>query len=353
MSKILEKFVHKQLLDHLERNNMLFRHQFGFHPKRSTELAVTLFIDYIRKEADKGSLTGAIFIDLSKAFDTVSYASVLNKLPSFGISGNEFLWFTDYLFNRTHVVQCNGVFSEAIPLSCGVPQGSILGPLLFLIQFNAAYKVPKHSKIITYADDAVIYMSSTSLDEMEKKLSEDLTSLKSWFDKNELIINLKKGKTESMIFGTSKRLNKLKSKVMEIKLNGEKINGTSNYKYLGIHLDQTLIFEDHFRKTYKQAASRLNLLRKIRSLVDCLTAELIYRTMIMPLVSYCGLIFMGCSQSYKKRSEYIECKAKSVIKAHNANIDLHIPTIDSMIKKRACSLVFDILQSNVCGAMQG
>ena len=183
MSKILEKFVHKPLSDHLERNNLLFGHQFGFRSKRSTELAVTLFTDYIRKEADKGSLTGAIFIDLSKAFDTVSHASVLNKLPSFGISGKEFLWFIDYLFNRTQVVKCNGVFSEAVPLSCGVPQGSILGPLLFLIQFNAAYKVLKHSKIITYADDTVIYMSSTSLDEMEKKLSEDLTSLKSWFEK--------------------------------------------------------------------------------------------------------------------------------------------------------------------------
>ena len=117
----------------------------------------------------------------------------------------------------------------------------------------------------------------------------------------------------------------------------KKINGTSNYKYLGIHLDQTLIFEDHFRKTYKQAASRLNLLRKIRSLVDSSTAELIYRTMIMPIFGYCGLIFMGCSRSYKKRIEYIECKAKSVLKSNNANIDLHIPTIDSMIKKRACS----------------
>ena len=134
-------------------------------------------------------------------------------------------------------------------MSCGVPQGSIIGPLLFLIEFNAAYKVLKHSNIITYADDTVIYMSSTSLDEMEKKLSEDLTNLKSWFDNNELIINLKKGKTESMIFGTSKRVNKLKSKVMEIELNGEKINGASSYKYLGIQLDQTLIFEDHFRKT--------------------------------------------------------------------------------------------------------
>lgn len=186
-------------------------------------------------------------------------------------------------------------------------------------------------------------MSSTSLDEMGKNLSEDLTSLKSWFDNNELIINLKKRKTESMIFWDIKRLNKLKSKVMAIVLNGGKTNRTTNYKYLEIHLDQSLIFEDHFRKTYKQAANRLSLPIKKNCLVDSSTAELTYRTMIVPNFGYCGLIFMGCSRSYKKRIEYIERKAKSVITLIYLYIFvvLYIPTIDSLIKKRACSLVFD------------
>ena len=140
-------------------------------------------------------------------------------------------------------------------------------------------------------------MSSSSLDKIKKKLSEDLTILKSFFDNNELIINMKKGKPESMIFGTSKRLNKLKARVVEIELNGGEINGTSNYKCLRIHLDQTLTFEDHFSKTYKQAASRLNLLQKTRGFVDSSTAELIYRTVVMSIFGYCGLIFLGCYQS--------------------------------------------------------
>ena len=187
----------------------------------------------------------------------------------------------------------------------------------------------------------------------KKKLSEGLTKPKSWFDSYELIINLRKGKTESIIFGTSKRRNKLNSKVMEIELNGIKINGTSNYKYLRIHLDQSLAFENHSSKTYKQAISRLSLLRKIRGFVDSSTAELIYRIMLMPIFGYCELIFLGCSQPYKKRINYIECKAKSVMTSHNANIDQHIPTIDSMIKKRACALVFHSLQSNACDVMKG
>ena len=291
MSKTLERVVHKQLMEHLERNSLLFKHQFGFRSKRSTELAVALFTDFIRKEADKGSLTGAIFIDLSNAFDTISHSSVLNKLPSFGICGKELMWFTDYLFNRTQVVHCNGLSSGVVPISCGVPQGLIIGPLLFLLQFNNVHKVLKHSQIITYADDTVMYMSSSSLNEIEKKLSEDLNSLKSWFDGNELVINLNKGKTETMIFGTSKRLNKLESREMEINLNGVKVSATSSYKYLGVHLDPTLNFEDHFNKIYKKATGRLNLLRRIRGLIDSSTAELIYKTVIMPVFGYCGLTF--------------------------------------------------------------
>ena len=117
-----------------------------------------------------------------------------------------------------------------------------------------------------------------------------------------------------MIFGTSKRLKKLESKVMEISLNGVEINGTSSYKYLGVHLDPTLNLEEHFNKIYKQAAGRLNLLRKIRGLIDSATAELIYRTMIMPIFGYCGFIFLARSQSYKNRIDSIKRRAAVVIK---------------------------------------
>ena len=139
-------------------------------------------------------------------------------------------------------------------------------------------------------------MSSSSLNEIGKKLS-----LRSWFDSNELVINLNKGKTETMIFGTSKRLNKLESREMEIILNGVKVSATSSYKYLGAHLDPTLNFEDHSNEIYKRATGRLNLLRRVGGLIDSSTAELIYKTMIMPVFGYCGLTFLARSQSHKNR----------------------------------------------------
>ncbi len=125
---------------------MLSEYQFDFRSHRSTELAVTYFIDHIRKEADNGNLTGAVFIDLSKAFDTVSHCGLLNKLPNYGIQDKELDWFTDYLFLRRQIVQFSGTLSEPNPVFTGVPQGSLIGPLLSLFTSMIHTKLYKHAK---------------------------------------------------------------------------------------------------------------------------------------------------------------------------------------------------------------
>ena len=116
---------------HLERHCLLFEYQFGFRSNRSTELAITYFTDLIRKEADNGKATGAVFNDLSKAFDTISHSVLLSKLSRYGVYDMELQWFTDYLFLRKQIVPFNGVLSKPNSINTGVPQGSILGSLLF------------------------------------------------------------------------------------------------------------------------------------------------------------------------------------------------------------------------------
>ena len=254
LSKILEKMVHKQLMKHLEFNGFLSEHQFGFRPNRSTELAVTFFTDLIRKEAEGGRATGAVFIDLSKAFDTISHSVLLEKLSRYEIQDNELNWFTNYLFLRKQIVQFKGVLSEPNPVFTGVPQGSILGPLLFLIHFNDVHKSLSYSKIITYADDTVIFTSLKDLDAIQHNLSEDISSLVSWFRDNELIINFREGKSEVMLLGTAKKLNGFDGNELNPSVNGSRIDTTTNYKYLGVHLDYTLNLDMHFCKTYKEAA---------------------------------------------------------------------------------------------------
>ena len=136
LSKLLEKAVHTQLSTFLERNNLLNDSQFGYRENRSTDLASALLIDSIRKNGDNGLLTGTLFLDLSKAFDTINHDLIIKKLASYGVGNHETNWFSDYLFCRSQTVIVGNQKSSKFNVSCGVPQGSILGPLIFLMFFN-------------------------------------------------------------------------------------------------------------------------------------------------------------------------------------------------------------------------
>ena len=159
-SKILEKAAHSQLSQFLEENNLLTECQFGYRQNRSTKLASTLLFDNIRSLIDNGKLVGAIYIDLTKAFDTIGHGVLLSKLQEYGIKGTALEWITNYLFNREESVYANGQFSSKQNMLSGVPQGSILGPLLFVIFYNDFPEYLKHCSCVMYADDTIIYVAA-------------------------------------------------------------------------------------------------------------------------------------------------------------------------------------------------
>ena len=194
ISKIIEKAIHRQLITYLDQHALLSHFQFGFRPKLSTELAATHLLDNIRKSVDDGKLVGAVFIDLSKAFDTISHSKLLKKLPKYGIDGKEYAWFKDYLFARKAVVSYNNCVSDEQELYSGVPQGSILGPLLFIMLFNDITDAIRHSRIVKYADDTVIDFADKDSKSTRSNLNEDMDLISSWLKENELIINMKGGK---------------------------------------------------------------------------------------------------------------------------------------------------------------
>ena len=173
------------------------------------------------------------FFNKARQYNAGVFSPLLEVIATLVCSANK--WFTDYLFFRKQTVQYNGVLSEPKPVFTGVPQGSILGPLLFIIHFNDANKPLQSSRIITYDDDTFIFTPSRNFDDIERNLKNDINNLSTWFRKNELIVNLKKGKTESMIFGTAKRLNRLQGKQLNLMVNRLPINSTTSYKYLGVH----------------------------------------------------------------------------------------------------------------------
>ena len=220
LSKLLEKAVHDQLLTFLESNELLNNSQFGYREKHSTQLASTLFVDEIRQAAEKGKMVGALFLDLSKAFDTISHDVILTKLCNYGVASAETQWFTDYLFNRNQKVQIGSQYSSSFSLTCGVPQGSILGPLLFLVFFNDFQDYLTETHCIQYADDTVVYFAHEHVNKIEDILNVESKNILTYCRNNELILNLKKGKTETVLFGTAKRLSKQTKQSLSVLIDG-------------------------------------------------------------------------------------------------------------------------------------
>ena len=206
-------------------------------------------------------------------------------MPSFGIDGTPRGWFISYLFGRSQRVLFYGILSTPEPIYCGVPQGSILGPLLFLIHFNDSASTLLHCKIIKYADDTVLYDSNKNIGAVERLLNDDFSNFCSWLEENELVINLKKGKTEFMIFGTSIRLSRLNHPPMKLCYRGVSINLTDSYKYLGISINGTLNMSNHFSIALKKASGRVNLLKRVRYFINSETAATINKSMIIPTLT--------------------------------------------------------------------
>ena len=166
--KIMEKLMHKQLYDFLQEHNILFQNQFGFRKNNSTTFALLQITDKIKETIDNKKYGCGIFIDLSKAFDTVNYEILLRKMEHYGIRGVALDWFTSYLSNRKQYVYLNGEPSQLDNTTCGVPQGSVLGPLLFLIYINDLPNISEVLQFYLFADDTNIYYEAESIDKLEK-----------------------------------------------------------------------------------------------------------------------------------------------------------------------------------------
>ena len=351
LSKIIEKAVHRQVIEFIEQNKLLSAFQFGFRPKLSTELAVTLLLDDIRKNVDEGKLVGATFIDLRKAFDTISHSNLLDKLSQYGIRDVELNWFTDYLFNRSVVVSYDNCLSNANDVLTGVPQGSILGPLLFIIFLNDITDVISSAKIIKYADDTVIYVADKDIKVIKTKLSNDMNAIADWLDQNALIINLNKGKTESLLFGTSQRIAK-QSESFNVMYRGSNISNTTLYKYLGIEVDSSLSLNSHFEKCYKRASGRLRLLAKLRDYLDVTSAKSIYRLMILPTFTYCGILQLKLTTTQSNRLASFYDRSLKVIQG-NTSAQSDILSVINANNIRACKLVRKCSDKEACDIFRG
>ena len=194
-SKILENLMFKRLYNYLDSTNIFYPLQFGFRQNHSTNHALISMTESIRNTIDNGKFGCGVFIDLKKAFDTVNHSILITKMEHYGIRGialDWFYWFTSYLSNRMQYVSINGYISEYRHISCGVPQGSVLGPLLFLLYINDLPNVSKHLSFYLFADDMNIYFEANDLLTLQKVMNRELRHVKKWLDANKLALNIDK-----------------------------------------------------------------------------------------------------------------------------------------------------------------
>ena len=307
--KILERVVSNQMTGYLESNNLLSENQSGYRSKHSTIATISDFTDEVHAATDLNQLTLAVFIHFRKAFDCVDHTILKSKLTNLGFSPPTIKWFNSYLSKRTQRTLANQTLSDYQTVQSGVPQGSILGPILFLVYVNDIPTSLKHSRHKLYADDTLIYLSSDNNNNSCQKLTEDMSALDVWCDQNKMHINYKKNKF--MCFGSQYLLRN--SNDLTVALNMEPIEKVQTYKYLGVTMDEQLTFNNHVQKTIQSASHKLYLLRKVRSKLNPFAALQIYKAMILPVIEYGNVLYDTANNSLLAKLQVIQNKCLKVV----------------------------------------
>ena len=243
LSKILESLVNNQLKSFLTQQSVLSSHQSGFRANHSTTSAVTLVLDHLITAVGKSKHAAAIFIDLAKTFDTVDHSLLLERLLISGFDEDACSWFRNYLHGRRQCVKMGDGQSGFLPVKAGVPQGSILGPVLFTIYINKIVSSLCDCQIHLYADDTILYCTADSATLAIEKLQRSFNTIQHSFNSLKLTLNDKK--TKLMIFSNTPNIDL--SNLCITTTNGSSIEQVSEYKYLGIWLDDKLNFKHHYR----------------------------------------------------------------------------------------------------------
>ena len=258
INKILEKIMFKRLYEFLEVNQCIYNLQFGFRQKHSTNHALLSMTQQIRDIMESGNIAIGVFVDFQKAFDTVNHNILIKKLNHYGIRGTANKWFESYLNKRKQCVSIAGQQSEYRYINHGVPQGSVLGPLLFLVYINDLHLSIRHSTVRHFADDTnLLYATDKSKPRnrnIVRNLNKDLKSLNHWLLANKISLN--STKTELIFF----RDKKTKIPKLDIRLSGTKLESTNDVKYVGIIFDEHLTFSNHIKLMNAKLKSANNLI---------------------------------------------------------------------------------------------
>ena len=347
LNKILEKIMHKRIYLFLEKYELLYDLQFGFRTGYSTSHALIHMTETIRAALDAGYVTCGIFVDFQKAFDTVNHEILLKKLEHYGFRGVINDWFRSYLTNRKQKVVINGFESNTNTIGHGVPQGSVLGPILFLIYINDLHKCIKYCTTYHFADDTNLLNISKDYKTLQRRVNYDLFALHKWLTANKISLN--DGKTELIYFRTRGM-----APVLNIKLHGKTLRPSKTVKYLGVYLDEFLSGVAHSQELVKKLSRANGMLAKVRHYVPDLELKNIYHAIFSSHLMYGAQVWTAKLLSVSDKISRLQKSAMRIMtfsefRAHSEPLckKLSILKFSDNIQITNCLFVYDYLNKNL------
>ena len=288
-SKIYERHIHNQITNFINKHKILHPFQYGFRKNSSTEQAITQITEEIANNMQDKYHTCSIFLDLAKAFDTIDHKILLAKLHLYGIRGHAGQLLSSYLSQRTQRTKINNVHSNYCNVTCGIPQGSILGPLVFDLFINDIPQASNFS-VRLFADDACLTLRDKDPKVLEIKANQELQKIDDWVKINRLTINY--SKSYCILFNRQNITRKIK-----IKMSGKTIEQVKTIKYLGVHIDQGLNWKQQIQKIQAKLTSASYIIIKTRHYLTIPTLKMLYYSLIFPQINYCLTAWGGANKS--------------------------------------------------------
>jgi hypothetical protein len=309
---VVEKLMFHRLFDYLDSRNFFYSYQFGFRPGSNVTKALHQVVEFVCEGLDNRLLVGGLFLDLRKAFDTVDHELLLRKLESVGVRNTELCLFHSFLTGRHQYVSLNGCNSQSREVFCGVPQGSVLGPLLFLIFINDMSMLPLNGKLVLFADDASLFYPAVNIQQISSKIDEDMIIINRYLVGNKLMLNA--SKSELIVFRTiNKRI-----PTLSITINGSIITASKCVKYLGIILHENLKWSDHHQLIRQKISRSLGLLYKLKFVLNLRAKKSIYFALIHSYLSFATTIWAYTNNNSIQLLQVLQNKSlKTVYNLHN------------------------------------